>query len=69
MQRQVSLVKQPKKQWFEKFRWFKSSDGYIVVGGKDASSNEIIVKKHLEKNDLYFHTELRGAPSTVPKKS
>ncbi len=67
MQRQISLVKQPKKQWFEKFRWFKSSDGYIVVGGKDASSNETIVKKHLEKNDLYFHTELRGAPSTVLK--
>ena len=66
-QRQVSLVKQPKKQWFEKFRWFKSSDGYIVVGGKDTSSNETVVKKYLEKNDLYFHTELRGAPSTVLK--
>ncbi len=39
----------------------------VVVGGKDTSSNETIVKKHLEKNDLYFHTELRGAPSTVLK--
>jgi predicted ribosome quality control (RQC) complex YloA/Tae2 family protein len=67
MQRQISLVKQPKKQWYEKFRWFKSSDGFIIVGGKDASSNEVIVKKYLEKNDLYFHTELRGAPSTVVK--
>ncbi len=66
-QRQISLVKQPKKLWYEKFRWFKSSEGLIVIGGKDASSNEIIVKKYLEKNDLYFHTELRGAPSTVIK--
>ena len=45
MQRQISLVKQPKKQWFEKFRWFTSSDGYTVVGGKDASSNEASAEK------------------------
>jgi predicted ribosome quality control (RQC) complex YloA/Tae2 family protein len=67
IQSQISLVKQPKKFWYEKFRWFTSSNGFIVIGGKDASSNETIVKKYLEKNDLYFHTEIRGAPSTVIK--
>lgn len=67
MQKQVSLVKHPKKLWYEKFRWFQSSDGFIVIGGKDVSSNEVIVKKYLEKNDLYFHTDFRGAPSTVIK--
>ncbi|MBN2155135.1 MAG: NFACT family protein [Candidatus Lokiarchaeota archaeon] len=66
-QQQISLIKQPKKQWYEKFRWFKSSDGFLVIGGKDASSNEVIVKKYMEKNDLYLHTEIRGAPSTVIK--
>jgi predicted ribosome quality control (RQC) complex YloA/Tae2 family protein len=30
-----------KKFWFEKFLWFISSDGYIVVGGRDAQQNEV----------------------------
>ena len=61
------LVKIPKKKWFEKFRWFKSSDDFLVIGGRDASSNEIIYKKYLEPNDLVFHTNLRGSPLTLIK--
>ena len=34
-----------KKEWFEKFRWFYTTEGYLVVGGKDATSNEIVIKK------------------------
>lgn len=66
-QEKVTLIKQPKKQWYEKYRWFVSSDGFVVVGGKDASSNEVLVKKYMEKDDLFFHTELRGAPSVILK--
>ncbi len=33
------------KKWFEKFRWFVSSDGFLVVAGKDAITNEVLVKK------------------------
>jgi len=25
------------KAWFEKFRWFDSSDGFLVIGGRDAT--------------------------------
>jgi len=28
------------KEWYEKFRWFKTSEGFLVVAGKDAVSNE-----------------------------
>lgn len=31
--------------WFEKFIWFVSSDGYLVLGGKDAQQNEMLYKK------------------------
>src|SRR3989344_4552078 len=55
------------KKWFEKFRWFISSEGFLVVGGRDATSNEIIVKKHAEKNDLVFHTDITGSPFFVVK--
>jgi len=29
------------KEWYEKFRWFVSSDGFLIIGGRDATSNEI----------------------------
>lgn len=57
------LVKIERSQkWFEQFRWFFSSDGFLVVGGKDAKSNENVVKKRMKENDVYFHAEVYGAP-------
>lgn len=56
-----------KKEWYEKFHWFVSSEEFLCVGGKDATSNEIIVKKHADKDDLVFHTEMRGSPFFVIK--
>jgi predicted ribosome quality control (RQC) complex YloA/Tae2 family protein len=50
------------KKWFERFRWFYSSDGFLVVGGRDAHSNEELVKKHMKPHDLYFHADVFGAP-------
>jgi len=55
-------AKKPKKQWYEKFRWFISSSGFLCIGGKDATSNDIIIKKHMAKNDIVFHTEISGSP-------
>jgi predicted ribosome quality control (RQC) complex YloA/Tae2 family protein len=63
----VEKLKERKQEWYEKFRWFISSEGYLCVGGKDATTNEIIVKKHLEKEDLVFHTEIKGSPFFVIK--
>lgn len=56
-----------KKEWFEKFRWFNSSDGFLVIGGRDAGTNEAIVKKHMEDCDAYFHAEIIGAPHVAVK--
>jgi len=56
-----------KKHWYDRFRWFVSSDGFFVVGGRDADTNEDIFKKYLEKRDLVFHTQTPGAPLTVIK--
>ncbi|MFH1126225.1 MAG: NFACT RNA binding domain-containing protein [Candidatus Altiarchaeota archaeon] len=55
------------KKWYEKFRWFESSEGFLVVGGRDAVTNEILIKKHVEKNDLVFHADVHGAPFFVVK--
>ena len=56
-----------KKKWFEKFRWFISSDHFLVIGGKDATTNEIIIKKHTEPKDIVFHADITGAPFCVIK--
>lgn len=55
------------KKWYEKFRWFFSSDKFLVVGGKDATTNEILIKKHMEKNDVVFHADVHGAPFFIVK--
>lgn len=56
-----------KLRWFEKFRWFVSSDGFLVIGGRDAGTNEMVVKKHMEPQDIYLHSDIHGAPSVVIK--
>ena len=61
-------VRQQKKEWFETFRWFRSSEGFLVIGGRDATTNEIIIKKRVEKNDIIFHTDMSGSPFFVVKK-
>jgi predicted ribosome quality control (RQC) complex YloA/Tae2 family protein len=61
------LVKRRRRDWFEKFRWFHSSDGLLVIGGKDATTNEILIKKHMEPHDIVFHAEILGAPFVIIK--
>lgn len=56
-----------KKEWYDKFRWFISSDDFLVIGGRDATTNEIVIKKYTEKSDIVFHTELPGSPFVVIK--
>lgn len=73
--RDVALeqIKIPQKRvkkelkWYEKLRWFLSSDGFLVVGGRDAATNESVVKKYLENQDIYLHSDIHGAPSVVIK--
>jgi predicted ribosome quality control (RQC) complex YloA/Tae2 family protein len=55
------------KEWYEKFRWFTSSDGFLVVAGKDVVSNEVLIKKYAKPEDTVFHAEITGAPFVVIK--
>lgn len=64
-----SVVKtvQRKVFWFEKFIWFISSENYLVIGGRNAQQNEALVKKYMDKNDLFMHSELHGAAVVILK--
>lgn len=56
-----------KKEWFERYRWFFTSDGLLAIGGRDSSSNSAIIRKQLAKNDKVFHAEIFGSPFFVLK--
>ncbi len=65
VEKEKVIEEKEKKEWYEKFRWFISSDGYLVVSGKDAETNEILIKKYARDYDLILHTDLPGSPFTV----
>jgi predicted ribosome quality control (RQC) complex YloA/Tae2 family protein len=66
-EKKYTKIKNIKKEWYEKYRWFFTSNNKLVICGKDAKNNEEVVKKHLLDNDLYFHADLQGAPHTILK--
>ncbi len=53
--------------WFERYRWFFSSSGNLIIGGRDQKTNDKLVKKHLKGKDRYAHADITGAPSIVMK--
>ncbi|KAL7923389.1 hypothetical protein ACQKWADRAFT_312070 [Trichoderma austrokoningii] len=67
--KQEKALLQPirKQSWFEKFLWFISSDGYLVLGGKDPQQSEILYRRYLRKGDIYCHADIRGATNIVIK--
>jgi len=67
LEEEKEKIPERKKEWYEKFRWFFSSDGFLVIGGRDATSNEIVIKKHTDTDDLVLHTDMAGSPFFVIK--
>ena len=66
----ISIPKKREKKnlkWYEKLRWFITSDNTLVIGGRDAGTNEAVVKKYLDNNDIYLHADIHGATSTAIK--
>ncbi|GLE03101.1 hypothetical protein PINS_up011980 [Pythium insidiosum] len=60
-----TIYQRRKTLWFEKFHWFLSSEQYLVIAGKDAHQNELLVKRYLRKGDVYVHADLHGAATCI----
>jgi predicted ribosome quality control (RQC) complex YloA/Tae2 family protein len=56
-----------KRRWFHRFRWFETSDGVLVVGGRDAGQNEELVRKYLAGGDTFVHADVHGAAVAIVK--
>ncbi len=62
-----SSIKPAKKRWFHKFRWFYTTDSVLVLGGRDATQNEELVKKYMEGKDRFVHADVHGASVVIVK--
>ncbi len=51
---------------YEKYRWFYTSSGKLVIGGKNAEQNEEIMK-NVEVDDVIMHTSTPGSPFCIIK--
>lgn len=63
----VTASKVRKRNWFERYRWFYTTDGCLAVGGRDAPSNSAVIRKHMESGDHIFHAQMFGSPFFVLK--
>jgi len=65
----ASIPVRKQEQWYDRFRWFRTSDGFLVIGGRNADQNEEIVEKYMDGYDRFFHAQAHGGPVTVLKTS
>lgn len=65
----IVFTVQKKREWYERYRWFFTSDGLLAIGGRDASSNSSVIRKYREKDDKVFHAEIVGSPFFILKNS
>lgn len=70
----IELKESPKRlkfktlsAWYSKFRWSLTSEGNLVVFGRDNSQNMALISKYVEKNDLVLHADVFGSPFGVIK--
>ena len=47
--------------WFEKFNWFITSEGYLVISGRDAAQTEQIALRYMRPQDIFIHSDCKGA--------
>ena len=65
--KKIVVQRQASKEWYERYRWFVTSEGHLAIGGRDASSNSALVRKHLTEDDIVFHAEVHGSPFFIVK--
>ncbi|HJJ88720.1 MAG TPA: ribosome rescue protein RqcH [Methanocorpusculum sp.] len=56
-----------KAKWYHRFRWMETSDGVLIIGGRNADQNEELVKRYMEGGDTFLHADVFGAPVVLVK--
>lgn len=53
--------------WYDKYHWIITSDGFLAVGGRDSTQNEKLVRKYLNDGDVFLHADISGASAFILK--
>ncbi|SCU65550.1 translation-associated element 2, putative [Trypanosoma equiperdum] len=46
--------------WWEKFNWFRTSCGDLVLQGHDTQSTELLVRRIMRLGDVFVHSDVEG---------
>ncbi|WP_069808265.1 ribosome rescue protein RqcH [Vulcanisaeta thermophila] len=61
----VTKVVYGAREWFERFRWFITSGGKLVIAGRDATQNEVLVKRYMRPWDIFMHADIPGGSVVI----
>ncbi len=55
------------KEWYEKFHFSFTSEGKLMIGGRNAQQNDQLFSKHTDPTDLFYHADIQGASALIVK--
>ncbi len=61
----VLILEPRKRRWYEKFKWTFSSDGFLIIAGRDAATNEALIKRYSLPEDIVFHADIYASPFII----
>ena len=63
----AKAVKKRVKKWYEAYHWTRSTNGFLIIAGRNLKENEQLAKRRMENDDIFFHADVQGAPYTLLK--
>lgn len=54
---------------YRNYRWFYTTNGNLVVGGKNDGQNELVIKNFLKSEYIVLHTSAPGSPFMIIQSS
>lgn len=63
----AKAVKKRVKRWFEAYHWTRTTNGFLVIAGRNLKENEQMAKRRMDEKDIFFHADVQGAPYTLLK--
>ncbi|MGB9703326.1 MAG: NFACT RNA binding domain-containing protein, partial [Candidatus Micrarchaeales archaeon] len=55
------------KEWYERFRYFFTTNNFLAICGKNAQQNQVLFLKYFNENDLFFHADIFGGGVLILK--
>ncbi len=61
----ISLKSARSVHWFEKFAWFISSEGYLVISGRSDHQTEAVLRKYMRPDDVCVYADIPDAQPCI----